>query len=300
MTGNITLDTTVRELARHPAFTGFGQLLLPRPEQALDSMPLRDAALLMPLHRHVQPKAIVSALNGMLLARAAGARIFYPLTDDTRAAPGLFFFRGRPSAPFALICPGGGFAYVGALHGGFPLATEINRLGYNAFVLRYRIGGEGVACQDLAMALGWIFTHAQALGVCREGYSLWGGSAGGRMAVLLGTHGPKRYGGTDLPRPTAVILAYTASGECGPGTPPTYAVIGARDHKATIQAMERRTLALRGLGIDADFHVLPGVGHGFGSAEGTSAQGWLERAVCFWQAHLQRRCGRLYSPSHLA
>ena len=45
------------------------------------------------------------------------------------------FFRGRPGAPFAVICPGGGFSYVGSIHEGFPHALALSRMGYNAFVV---------------------------------------------------------------------------------------------------------------------------------------------------------------------
>jgi hypothetical protein len=35
--------------------------------------------------------------------------------DVGEAEAGLFFFRGKPGAPFAAISPGGGLAYVGSL-----------------------------------------------------------------------------------------------------------------------------------------------------------------------------------------
>ena len=53
------------------------------------------------------------------------------------------------------------FAYVGSVHEGFPCAVEINKAGYNAFVLKYRAGrGGGVATQDLAAALTFVFRNA--------------------------------------------------------------------------------------------------------------------------------------------
>lgn len=41
-----------------------------------------------------------------------------------------------------------------------------------------------------------------------DGYSLWGGSAGARMAAWLGSYGPAAFGEDDLPRPGAVIMHY--------------------------------------------------------------------------------------------
>jgi hypothetical protein len=69
------------------------------------------------------------------------------------ASAGLLFFRGKPGAPSAIVCPGGGFAHVGSLHEGFPHALELSKKGYNAFVLKYRIGSELKATEDLAAAI---------------------------------------------------------------------------------------------------------------------------------------------------
>ena len=47
--------------------------------------------------------------------------------------------------------------------------------------------------------------------------------------------------------------------------------------------MKRRIDALTARGIDTEFHVYPDLGHGFGLGVGTSAQGWLDDAVTFWE-----------------
>ena len=56
----------------------------------------------------------------------------------------------------------------------------------------------------MARAISFIFEHAEELEVDTEGYSLWGGSAGARMAAWLGSYGPAAFGGDDLPQPSAV------------------------------------------------------------------------------------------------
>lgn len=84
--------------------------------------------------------------------------------------------------------PGGGFAYVAAMHDSFPHALELSKSGYNAFAVIYRPGWQ-TAYRDLASALSFIFENAYALGVDTDGYSLWGGSAGARMAAELGSYG---------------------------------------------------------------------------------------------------------------
>lgn len=107
------------------------------------------------------------------------------------------------------------FAYVGAMHDSFPHARKLSMQGYKAFALIYRPGAQ-TACEDLARAITFIFDHAEELEVDTSCYSLWGGSAGARMAAWLGTYGPAAFGGDDLPQPGAVIMQYTGLGEYSP------------------------------------------------------------------------------------
>lgn len=108
---------------------------------------------------------MISALNPMIDDAAAGQTVFYRFYSEAQRQrqsglnnTGLFFFRGRFGAPFAVISPGGGFSYVGSVHEGFPYAEAISRKGYNAFVLKYRAGEGGtVATQDLAAVLSPTF-----------------------------------------------------------------------------------------------------------------------------------------------
>jgi hypothetical protein len=158
----LTPDDTILDLLNHPAFGGFARLLLPWDDRGYDNtMRLRDVGALLPYHSHVDPGTVVSALNHMIDDVNAGRTVFYEFYtaeekkgDPTKSNTGLFFFRGKPGAPFAVISPGGGFSYVGSLHEGFPYATTISKQGYNAFVLRYRVGAGGafatrLGCCDL-------------------------------------------------------------------------------------------------------------------------------------------------------
>ena len=117
-------------------------------------------------------------------------------------------------------------------------------------------------------------------------YSLWGGSAGARMAAWLGTYGPAAFGGDDLPQPGAVIMQYTGLGEYSPSDPPTYACVGDQDGIASWRVMKARLDALSALGIDTEFHVYEGLGHGFGLGTGTSAEGWIDDAIAFWSRQM--------------
>lgn len=289
---HLRANDTLQDLLNHPAFKGFARLLLPWDDRTYEGrLPLRDLGTLLPYHSHVDPASVVGGLNAMIDDVQAGRSVFYDIytaqqkaEDPAKANTGLFFFRGRPGAPFAVIAPGGGFAYVGSVHEGFPYAVAIRDRGYNAFVLKYRVGSGGApATRDLAAALSYIFRNAKSLGVSTEGYSLWGSSAGARMAAAIGSHGTVRFGGDDLPRPSAVVMAYTGHSEVVAHEPPTFVVVGEHDGIASPSVMERRAAAARASGADVEFHRYPRLGHGFGPGIGTSAEGWLGRGVGFWE-----------------
>ena len=288
---HLRVDDTVGDMLKHPAFSGFARLLLPWDDRPVDpSLRLREIGSLLPYHTHVDPDVVVSSLNRMIDDAAVGRTVFHDFyTEEQKAAEpsrrstGLFFFRGKPGAPFAVIAPGGGFSYVGSVHEGFPFATEISRRGYNAFVLRYRVGqGSRVATEDLAAALTSIVLNAGELGVSTNDYSLWVSSAGARMAASIGSHGTARFGGAALPKPSAVVMLYTGHSDYAPSEPPTFVAVGENDGIAPPAVMERRVAALRRTGTEVEYHRFPNVGHGFGLGIGTSAEGWIADAVRFW------------------
>jgi acetyl esterase/lipase len=290
--GQVSTASTVGDLMAHPAFAGHARLLLPWDDRPADpSMPLSEIGSLLPYHSNVQPDLVVQSINRMIDDVAVGHQVFHDFYTDgqkqdtpERENTGLFFYRGRPGAPFAIIAPGGGFSYVGSVHEGFPYADVLSSLGYNAFVLKYRVGqGGAVASEDLAFALSYIFANAEELQVSTEGYSLWGSSAGARMAAAIGSHGTARFGGADLPKPATVVMAYTSHQDHTADEPPTFAVVGRRDGIAPPAAMERRVSALSANGTNVEFRVFPEIGHGFGLGTGTSAEGWVEDAAAFWE-----------------
>jgi acetyl esterase/lipase len=289
---HVSVDNTVRDIVDHPAFEGFGQFILPLEPGYDADMPLTRVGSLLPYHSDVKPGEVVNAINTMIDEVNDGQTVFYDYYTDVqkrnnpdRASTGLFFFRGNPGAPFAVVCPGGGFAYVGSVHEGFPHAIALSQKGYNAFVLQYRVGGERMATEDLAAALSYIFENAATLEVSTKDYSLWGSSAGARMVARIGSYGAAAYGGAELPRPGTVVLAYTGHTDYTKEDPPTFVVVGDRDGIASASTMERRANALRSVGVDVEFNVYRNVGHGFGLGIGTNAEGWLDDAARFWEKH---------------
>jgi len=296
--GHLSVDHSIRDVLNHPAFAGHARLILPWDDRAYDEdMRLSSIGSLLPYHSHVRPDVVVGALNRMIDDANSGKAAFFDFytdaqkrADPSKAHAGLFFFRGKAGAPFAIVAPGGGFSYVGSVHEGFPHALEISKRGYNAFVLKYRAGhGGAAATQDMAAAISYIFRNADTLGVSTKDYSAWGSSAGARMAAAIGSHGVASFGGDPLPRPSAVVMAYTAHSDYSSDEPRTFVVVGEQDRISPPSSMEWRIAALRKAGTDVEYHKFRNVGHGFGLGTGTSAQGWAADAIGFWERSIRTK-----------
>lgn len=281
---HLTINSTVADVVNNPAFKGFGQYILPLEWRYDPDMKLKNIPSLLPYHNYVDAVRAVGYINDMIDMVKRGDRLYYPLGHKDA---GLFFFPGKPDAPFAVICPGGGFSYVGSIHEGFPLAIALSKKGYNTFVIQYSVArGAQSAVEDLAAGIDYIFKHASELKVSTQDYSVWGGSAGARMAAYIGSYTPAAFGNFVAERPATVVMGYTGHSEYTRLDPPTYVVIGANDGIASPSVMRRRVEALKAAGIDAEFHLFPNLRHGFGLGTGTSADGWIDGAVKFWEKHM--------------
>ena len=286
-----TVDTAIRDVMDYPGFADYGRLIFPASDGYFGGSTLGTLSLTW--YSNIQPAKTVEIANYMKDHADAGDLIFYDIyteeekeADPAKEDTGLFFFKGNPGEKLAIVNSGGGFVYVGAMHDSFPHALELSKKGYNAFALIYRPGAR-TACEDLARAIAFIFNHADELEVDTEDYSLWGGSAGARMAAWLGADGTERYGEDAYPRPAAVIMQYTALSEVTGNEPPTYNCVGTRDGIADYRIMENRISAIRANGTDAEIDVFEGLSHGFGLGSGTVAEGWLADAVDFWERHMK-------------
>jgi hypothetical protein len=140
--GHLSVGHRIRDVLNHPTFAGHGRLILPWDDRTYDEdLRLSNIGSLLPYHSHVSPDVVVGALNHMIDDANSGKALFFDFyteaqkrAEPSKAHTGLFFFRGKVGAPFAIVAPGGGFSYVGSVHEGFPYALEISKKGYNAFV----------------------------------------------------------------------------------------------------------------------------------------------------------------------
>ncbi|MDU0348009.1 alpha/beta hydrolase [Actinomyces sp. MRS3W] len=291
-------STLIADVIGNPLLEGYGRFLFPitfntpRPGDTLADVP--D---LLTWYHHVDTATTIDVVGDLLMRRENGQTVFFNIyTEQERAAApgledtGLFVFpaQGVPTGakPHVAICnAGGGFAYVASIHDSMPHALWLSRHGYTAFTLQYRPGAR-TGCEDLARAISFIHTHADELGVDPEGYSLWGGSAGARLAAYLGSYGPARFGGDDVPRPGAVVMQYTGHSDLSGAEPPTFACVGTADPIASWRTMRARTDAIAAAGTPSECRVFEGLPHGFGLGIATAAEGWIEDAAAFWQAQI--------------
>jgi acetyl esterase/lipase len=293
-----TLDSTAADIVDHPAFSGYGIQLLPWNDNRNNlGTPIENIASLMPYHGDVRPEEILDALNYMIAEVKQGKAIFYDIytaahkrNDPSKSDTGLFFFRGKPGAPFALLIPGGGFSYVGSLHEGFPIAVEFARKGYNAFVVKYRPSRQNITL-DTAAALSYIFDHCSSLEVNTDGYSLWGFSAGGQAVSDISLRGTDAYGGSVLPKPCMGVYLYALQPILSKNDPAAFTAIGESDRIGSVELLESQIKTSQAAGADIEYHLFPDTGHGFGLGAGTNAEGWLDLAVQFWEKHMGKDHG---------
>lgn len=290
-----TANSTVADVLNDPQFGGFGRLLFPVDRTVTEDMTLTEVSTdsVYLWYSDIQPEKTVEILNTLHRQAAAEEPVFYSIyTEEEIAADprlgdtGLFFFRGIPGREFAITNAGGGFYYVGAMHDSFPHAREVSKAGYNAFALIYRPDDPYT---DLARAITFIHDHAQELQVNPVNYSLWGGSAGARMAATLGNadYLYQLTGRKDIPQAAAVVMQYTGYTNISAQDAPTYVCVGTSDGIAGWRTMQNRLSGLSALGITTEFHAYEGLGHGFGLGTGTAAEGWPNDAIAFWEQQMK-------------
>lgn len=288
-----TKDTKVIDVINNKSFENFGNLIFPVDRTIDKNMTLETCDDLYIWYNYINTDKTVEIVNYMKKQTDSGKQIFYPIytEEEMKREPekrntGIFYFRGTENNKFAILNAGGGFMYVGAMQDSFPHALELSKNGYNAFALIYRPDADK-AMEDLARAVAFIHENKETLKVDTNDYSVWGGSAGGRMAAWFGNYGTESFGEKKYPRPSAVIMQYTGLSEVTGDESPTYNCVGTNDGIANYKIMENRINKIKQNGTDAEIEIFDGLPHGFGLGIGTNAEGWINNAIKFWERNMK-------------
>lgn len=225
--------------------------------------------------------------------------------------------------PFILLVPGGGFVNVWNLTEGWPVASIFNELGYNVFILTYRVGVKASALkamEDIARAMEIIRSRKADFGLKTEDYISCGFSAGGYVVCLWNTE--KGYKAFAERKPKACFPIYpvtsfrimnsekwedenekdvssdrsvgcTMEDACNScfeipehiaDFPPTAIFVAAEDELVDPKHSQNLADALNKADIPCRLEVGPTGGHGFADGEGMCMEGWPERAIRWYES----------------
>ncbi len=235
----------------------------------------------------------------------------YDFHRPNRFALKPYLINDGKSHPFAVICPGGGYGAVCSFGEGRPFADELNKLGYNAFVVYYRTKKKARyphPQEDLKRAIEEIFAHAKEWKLDTDNWSVWGSSAGGHLVASYFT---ENWG---TPKPSALVLVYpvitmgeythkgsrdnllgvnadaqmieklSVEKQVSSDYPPSFIWYGTADDVVAPVNTHMLADALKGVSVPCKIEEYEGIGHGAGLAKGTVAEGWFKNAVDFWMS----------------
>jgi acetyl esterase/lipase len=191
-----------------------------------------------------------------------------------------------------IICPGGGYHILAYDLEGTEIAAWLNKLGFTAFVLQYRIPDkkEG-ALQDVQRAIRLVRTNAIKWKINPEKTGVMGFSAGGSLSARASTlFNKKSYQPVDKTdslscRPSFTMLIYPAYLDQGPGltlTPelelskdvPPFFIFQTADDPYGNSALVMAG-ALRNAKLPVELHMLSTGAHGYGLRKGkVCAETW--------------------------
>jgi acetyl esterase/lipase len=140
------------------------------------------------------------------------------------SSPEINVFRPeRPDGSAVLIMPGGGYQFLSVQNEGISIARLLNSTGTTAFILTYRLPGEGwanrsiVPLQDAQRAMRLIRSRASEFQIDANRLGAMGYSAGGHLAADLGvSHAEQVYQPVDAAdrlsaRPAYLGLIYAVT-----------------------------------------------------------------------------------------
>ena len=218
-------------------------------------------------------------------------------SDDPDFRPYLTSFpvpKGTAVKGAVLICPGGAFQFRSDQPEGVEVAEALRELGYQSFVVDYRLRPytQQEGALDLARAVRFVRSHAEEYGIDKKDIAVMGFSAGGILSgeMLLNFDGQVNGTAMDadyvpdeldqVPADTAACgMIYSFYGRLSVGTtdvellhsgnlPPTFYCYGTRD--PFYDQFLANANAAEEAGVPVERLQLDGMPHGFG-AEG----GWI-------------------------
>ncbi len=263
---------------------------------------------------------IVKGLNRIIEIKQTGFCMEHDVYPDiekrgtpTKKVVKLVHFPVNDKKPFALVIAGGAYQAVSSASESFTTCTALNEMGYHAFSLNYRVGKKNsfpVQVEDLHEAIKYIIRNADKLNVKTIDYSVIGFSAGGHLAGTLmldtfkmdGVPYPKCIApnypalfylrnelnilGADDQHMLEVIdknIAYIE--EHFMENPPRICWYHCKDDSVLPAYGSQKLESLLGKClIMHQYMEYPSGGHGCGLATLTSAEGWLESFVRYWQS----------------
>lgn len=196
-----------------------------------------------------------------------------------------------------LICPGGAFAYKSMQSEGYNVAERLSALGYQCFIVSYRLSpySQAESALDLARAVRYVRYNAKAYGIEYKDIAIVGFSAGG---ILCGEHAlnwkgtvsPTLLDSTYVPDIidgvnadiAAVGHIYSFYGRLSVSNnnvetlragnlPPTFYAYGTRD--PFYSQFNQNVEATKQAGVVVESHIFEGQPHGFGA--GNASSNWI-------------------------
>lgn len=202
-----------------------------------------------------------------------------------------------------LICAGGAFQFRSDHPEGTPVAEELSKLGYQSFVVNYRLRPytQEEGALNLARAVRFVRKNAEVYGIDEKDIAVMGFSAGGILAgemllnydgLVNGTALDPGYIPDSLDEVSANAgadgMIYSFYGRLSVAStdsekfaqsdlPPTYFCYGTRD--PFVRQFELNAEALRKADVSVEVNVLEDAPHGYGYTRGwiPAYAEWLEK-----------------------
>lgn len=202
-----------------------------------------------------------------------------------------------------IVCPGGGYNILAYDLEGTEVCEWLNSIGVTGILLKYRVPGRGgerytASLQDAQRAMGIVRSRAKDWKLDPKRIGILGFSAGGHLSAAASTNFETRtYPPVDEAdkvscRPDFTILIYPAylivkndvtqlapEIKVNANTPPAFIVM-TQDDPVKVENAYGYGLALKNAKVEAELHLYPTGGHGYGLRPSPKAvSGWPQPAA---------------------